>query len=163
MLLTKKKGFKTIQNIKNDITYSFNKIISQKNPIYFITISNTYISSAEQLRFTLTNKIFNTIHKEYKNTFEVINFLYVIEYPEKVSRGNMMPDNFDVHTHIILETTLIPQQIKHYIEINFLNPDIDIKRIDNRDDKMNIVNYILKQENILTDDNYNYKISIITN
>ena len=160
MLLTKKKGFKTTQNIKNDIVYSFNKIISQKNPIYFITISNTDISSAEQLRFTLTNKIFNTIHNEYKNTFEVINFLYVIEYPEKVSRGNMMPENCEVHTHIILETTLIPQQIKYYIEINFLNPDIDIIRVDNRNHKMNLIDYVHKQEHILRNNTSNYKINI---
>jgi len=159
MLLKKKKGFKTTQTIKDDIIYSFNKILSQNHPIYFITISDTDMKSSEELRFTLTNKIFNKIHKDYKNSFEVINYLYVIEYPEKVSRGNMLIDNCEVHTHIVIETTLLPQQIRYYIETTFAKPNIDEKRIDNRPDKSNLVNYLIKQERLLTDDNYNYKIS----
>ena len=38
--------------------------------------------------------------------------------------------------------------------------DIYIEDITNRDDKMNYENYLTKQINILTDDNYNYKIAI---
>ncbi len=160
MLLKKNKGFKTTLKITNDISHAFNKIISQNEPIYFITISNTNIKTSIEMRFILTNKIFNKLHKAPENSFEVINYLYVIEYPEKVSRGNLIPDNCEVHTHIILGTTLKPQQIEYYIKNNFTKPDIDIKRIDKREDKTYLKNYLSKQENLLTDDNYNYKIKL---
>ena len=67
MIIKKNKGFKTTQMIEDDIRYGFHKILSQNHPIYSITISNTHIKSSEELRFSLTNKIFNRIHKDYKN------------------------------------------------------------------------------------------------
>ncbi len=140
--------------------YGFQKILSQNHPIYSITISNTQIKTSEELRFNLTNKLFNRLHKDYKNTYEVINYLFVIEYPEKVSRGNLLPDNCEVHSHIVVATTLLPQQIEYYIQTTFKNPGIHVERIDNRTDKENFVNYLIKQEHLLTDDNYNYKINI---
>ena len=159
MLLNKKKGgFKTIQIIEDDIRYGIKKIMAKNNPIYHFTISNTDVYSAKQLRFILTNKIFNRIHKDYKKSYEFLNYIFVIEYPEKVSRGNLIPDDCEVHSHIIIETSLLPQQIDFYIKTTFRNSDVFSERIDKRNDKHNFVNYLLKQKHLFTDNNYNYKI-----
>lgn len=58
---------------------------SQNNPILSITINDTDCKTKEDLRFHLTNKFFNEIHKDYNKTFEILNYLFVIEYPTKVS------------------------------------------------------------------------------
>jgi hypothetical protein len=163
MLLKKKNNPKTTQMIANDIRYSFQKLTSQNNPILSITINNRDCLTVEKLRFNLTNKLFNKIHKDYKQTFEIVNYLYVIEYPTKVSMGNLIPDNCIPHTHIILETTLPIDVIRNYIKTIFnikRKKDIYIENITNRNDKLNYVNYLTKQINILTDNNYNYKIAI---
>ena len=160
MLLKKKSGFKSIQMIEDDIRYGFNKIMSQNERIYHFTISDTGINSVEELRFILTNKIFNRMYKDYKVSFERINYLFVIEYPEKVSRGNFIPDSCEVHTHIVLATSLLPEQVNFYIKTNLKKYDVVHERIDKRNDKYNFVNYLLKQKNIFTDANYNYKINI---
>jgi hypothetical protein len=158
MLLKKKSGFKSIQMIEDDIRYGFNKIMSQNERIYHFTISDTGINSVEELRFILTNKIFNRMYKDYKVSFERINYLFVIEYPEKVSRGNFIPDSCEVHTHIVLSTSLLPEQVNFYIKTNLKKYDVFHERIDKRNDKYNFVNYLLKQKELFTDSNYNYKI-----
>ncbi len=145
--------------IADDIRYSFQKLTSQNNPILSITISNTDYKTAEELRFNLTNRLFNKIHKDYKQTPEIINYLFVIEYPTKVSMGNLIPESCIPHTHIILETTLPENLIEYYIQSTFRNVNIYIENITKRDDKINYVNYLIKQINILTNDNYNYKIN----
>lgn len=158
MLLKKKNNPKTAKMIADDIRYSFNKLTSQNNPILSITISNTNCKTAKELRFNLTNKLFNRIHKDYKQTPEKINYLFVIEYPTKISIGNLIPETCIPHTHIILETTIPETTIEYYIQTTFRNCDIYIENITKRNDKMNYVNYLIKQKNILTNDNYNYKI-----
>ncbi len=160
MLLKKKNNPKTAQMIADDIRYSFQKLTSQNNPILSITISNTDYKTAEELRFNLTNRLFNKVHKDYKQTPEIINYLFVIEYPTKVSMGNLIPESCKPHTHIILETTLPKNIIEFYIHSTFRNVDVYIENISKRDDKLNYANYLTKQINILTDDNYNYKINI---
>lgn len=147
--------------IENDIVYGFNKLIAKNNPIYHITITNINIKSPEQLRFQLTNKLFNKIFRFYKKSLISLNYLFIIEYPEKVSRGNMMVDNCDVHSHIVLETDLPIENIRFFIEMTFSSTDknwLSIERIDKRNDKLNFRNYLIKQTSIFTDDNYNYKI-----
>lgn len=160
MLLKKKNNPKTTQMIADDIRYSFQKLTSQSNPILSITINNTDCKTAEELRFNLTNRLFNKIHKDYKQTPEIINYLFVIEYPTKVSMGNLIPESCKPHTHIILETTLPKNIIEYYIQSTFRNVDVYIENITKRDDKLNYANYLIKQIHILTDDNYNYKIAI---
>ncbi len=159
-LIKKKNSFKTSQMIVDDIRFSFNKIISQNNPIYSITITNTGCKTNEELRFFLTNKLFNQINKDYKGSFEKINYLFVIEYPTKVSMGNQIPESCDVHTHIVLGTSITPQHLEYYIYTLFKNPDVYIEDITNRNDKREYVNYLIKQKNLFTNDNYNYKITI---
>jgi hypothetical protein len=161
-VLKKKNTSKTTEMIVDDIRYSFHKLTQQNNSILSITISNTGCKTKEELRFFLTNKFFNRIHKEYNNTLEIINYLFIIEYPTKVSMGNQIPENCDVHTHIILDTTLTSKQIEYYIQTIFKNPDIYIENITKRNDKLNYVEYLTKQKNLLTSDSYNYKIKTST-
>lgn len=168
MLIKKKNYSDNPQKIETDIIYGFNKIIRQNLPIYFITITkkefevSTEFDKTSSLSFYLKNILFNRMRKDYLNSYEIINFLFVIEYPETVSRGNHIPDNCDIHAHIVLATTINKQHIEYYIETTFNRPDIDIKRIDNRNDKSNLSNYLLKQnkKKLLTCENYNYKIEI---
>ena len=160
VLLKKNNTPKTTQMIEDDIRYGFYKITSQNNPIYSITINDTGCKTTEELRFILTNKFFNRIFKDYKNSFEKLNYLFVIEYPTKVSMGNQIPDNCEVHTHIVLETTITPQHLEYYIQTTFRTPNIYIEDITKRNDKTNYVNYLIKQKDLFTTDNYNYKICI---
>lgn len=153
-IIKSSNSYKTLEEIKTDITCSFNKIISQNTPIYFITITDIPAKSARDLKFKLTNNLFNNINKR---TRIKSNYLFVIEYPKKVSCGNLIPDRLDTHSHIILSTTLPQQVIQYYIENSFKNPNIDIQNITERSDKHQLVNYLLKQ-NLLTNDNYKYKI-----
>jgi hypothetical protein len=159
MILNKKKSIKTTQMIANDIVYSFNKLTSQNNPILSITINNTNCKTAKELRFNLTNRLFNKIHRDYKQ--ETINYLFVIEYPTIISMGNFIPNSCKPHTHIILETTLPIEVINKYIITIFEisnKEDVYIEDITNRDDKKNYINYLTKQLKYFTDDSYNYKI-----
>ena len=160
VLLKKNNTPKTTQMIEDDIRYGFYIITSQNNPIYSITINDTGCKTTEELRFILTNKFFNRIFKDYKNSFEKLNYLFVIEYPTKVSMGNQIPDNCEVHTHIVLETTITPQHLEYYIQTTFRTPNIYIEDITKRNDKTNYVNYLIKQKDLFTTDNYNYKICI---
>lgn len=159
-LIKKKNAPKTIEMVVSDMEYSFHKIISQNHPVLSITITNTQSKSEKDLNFKLTNKLFNSLHKDYKHTFEAINYLFVIEYPTKVSQGIEIPDNCDVHTHIVLGTTLPQNVIESYIQSTFLNPDIYIEDITKRNDKIFYINYLTKQRNYLTNEIYNYKIQI---
>ena len=77
-LIKKKNTPKSTQTIIDDIKYSFCKITSQNTPIYAITITNTDCKTTEELRFYLTNKLFNKIHKDYKQSLEVLNYSFVI-------------------------------------------------------------------------------------
>jgi hypothetical protein len=162
MLLKKKNTPKSTKMIVDDIRYSFNKIMSQNTPILSITISDTHCKSQEELRFCLTNKFFNKIYNDHKLNNTEINYLFIIEYPEKLSRGNMVPDNLNVHTHIVLGTTISERIIKKYINDVFANSDSYVEDITKRNDRFNYVNYLTKQShnNYLTNDSYNYKIKI---
>jgi hypothetical protein len=165
MTIHKKKGDKTLQMIVDDIEYGFNKIMSQKRPIYLLTISNTTYTDLKQLQFKIRT-FFNFIRKEYRYSFEETNYLSLLEYPEKVVRGNMIPDNCNLHAHIILGTDLKPENIEYYSNIIFNNPDTiyntnkwyDLRKVSDREDKLQLINYLLKQKNVFTDSSYDYKI-----
>lgn len=166
MTISKKKGSKTTQMIEDDIRYGFNKIMSQKRPIYLITISNTILNEPKQLQF-LVKTFFNKIRKDYRYSYEKTNYLCVVEYPEKVSRGNLVPDDCMVHTHIIVETDLLPDKIEFYANMTFNNKNVlrstngwyDLRRISSSNDNNNLLNYLLKQKKLFDDCNYDYKIN----
>lgn len=166
MTTYKKRSAKTTETIENDIRYGFNKIMSQKRPIYLLTISNTRFTEPQHLQFIIRT-FFNKIRRDYQYTFEKSNYLSVIEYPEKVSRGNYVPDDFRVHAHIIIETDLLPNNIEYYANMTFNNDNviystnkwIDIKKISDRNDKDQLINYLLKQKDMFNEYNYDYKIN----
>ncbi len=150
--------------ISNDIIYSFNLLTKQNDnnkniKMLSITITDTIAKHLKDLRHLLTNSLFNTIHKEYKKTNEIMNYLFIIEYPEIVSKGIKIPSTCNVHSHIVLNTTLPKEVIEYYIQSS-IKGDIYIEEITKRNDRNNYVNYLLKQINLFTDDNYNYKITI---
>lgn len=166
MTISKKKGTKTPQMIEDDIRYGFNKIMSQKRPIYFLTISNTLFKEPKHLQF-LVKSFFNKIRKDYRYTYEKTNYLSIVEYPEKVSRGNLVPDDCMVHTHIIVETDLLPDTIEYYANMTFnnnrvlksLNGWYDLRKVSDRNDKDTLLNYLLKQKDLFDDCSYDYKIN----
>ncbi len=160
MIITKNKTLKTTETILDNIRYGFNVLIAQNAPIYNITINDTGCKTKEELRFCLTNKLFNKMKNDYKNTDEVVNYFFMIEYPTKVSIGNQIPDSCEVHVHIVFGTTLPEEIIKRYIENTFFNSKIYIKDITKRDDKHNYINYLTKQKNYITIDSYNFKIKV---
>ena len=167
MLIKKKTGYKTTEMIETDMRYGFSKIMSQNQPIYSITINNKTHKTPKELRFTLTNLFFNRIRKYYKLEENILNYFFVIEYPEVVSRGNFMIDEVNVHSHIILATRLSEETLKYYIETIFDDDDEVLEKdwykidpIHKREDRNSIINYLLKQLPLFTDDNYNYKIVI---
>lgn len=167
-LIKKNNKSKTTQEIVDDIKYSINKITSQNTPILSITITNTSCRTKEELRFHLTNKLFNKIHKDYKHSLDILNYFFVIEYPTKVSMGNQIPDNCEVHTHIILGTTIPEDTIKDYIYKTFSfkttrEDNVFIENTTLRNDKWKYAGYLIKQSHLLTDDSYNYKALIISN
>jgi hypothetical protein len=124
-----------------------------------ITITDTVAKHLTDLRHLITNSLFNTINKKYNKTNEIVNYLFVIEYPESVSKGKIIPSNCNVHSHIILNTTLSKEVIKDYIQQS-TKGDIYIEDITKRNDRNNYVNYLVKQIQVFTNENYNYKITI---
>jgi hypothetical protein len=170
---TMKKLIKKIPKNRNskevmeDMRYAFDVLISQvnklqNNKMLSITITHTIAKHEKDLRHILTNGLFNTIHKDYKNSVEHINFLYVIEFPEVVSKGEYLPTNIGIHTHMVVNTSIKKETIEYYIN-NSTKGDVYIEDITKRLDRDNYINYMIKQgkTNILTDDNYNYKIDLI--
>ena len=103
-----------------------------------------YINSkhSKDLNFKLTNKIFNSLHKQFYN--EKLNYLFVIEYNEILSRGNYLIDDLDevrVHSHIVIDTT-IPLSIlqKKFEDVLGKHSDIYFDDITNRNNKKIYIN-----------------------
>jgi hypothetical protein len=164
MILKKDNTNKTSSEISNDIINAFTTLIKQNDreksiKMLSITITDTIAKHNKDLRHLLTNSLFNSIHKDYKNTLEVINYLFVIEYPEIISKGKLLPNNCNVHSHIVLNTTLSKDVIEYYIQQS-TKGDVYIEDISKRKDRNNYVNYLVKQSNLFTNDNYNYKITM---
>lgn len=166
-LIKKTPKFRNSKEVMEDMRYAFDVLISQvdklqNNKMLSITITHTRAKHEKDLRHILTNGLFNTIHKDYKKSVEHINYLYVIEFPEVVSKGEYLPTNIGIHTHIVINTSIKKETIEYYIN-NSTEGDVYIEDITKRLDRNNYINYMIKQgkTNILTDDNYNYKIDLI--
>ena len=128
-------------------------------------INYTNSKHTKDLNFKLTNKVFNSLHKQFY--YEKLNYLFVIEYNEILSRGNYLIDDLDevrVHTHIVVDTT-IPLTILQKKFKNVLGKQSDIysENITKRNDKNIYINYLVKQNrenNYLTFNSYNFKINM---
>lgn len=172
MTLIKKTNYYTnTKDIERDLRYAFNILINQEdfpvrdNKTLVITITHTNSKHLQDLRYKLTNLLFNRIHRDYKKTLEHINYLYVIEYSEVVSKGEFVPNKCDIHTHIIMNTSIPKDTIEYYSNNvfpsespNILDRPVIVEDITKRTDKYNYINYLLKQKHLFTTDNYNYKI-----
>ena len=157
----------------NDIRDAVSYLVSQKfpvnvtNSIFAITVTNTGCKHEKDLNHLITNKLFNTIKNDYKASKEHTNYVFVIEYPEVITRGNYLPTNCNVHSHIVVNTSLDERIIMNYVKHAFpkiKDIDIRIENITNRNDKEQYKNYLVKQginNRILSDSSYNYKIALL--
>ena len=171
-MITKKKKGEITDTFKvvDDIRYGFECLISQtqkkdtKSSIIKFDINYTNSRHTKDLNFKL-KKIFNSLHKQFY--YEKLNYLFVIENNEILSRGNYLIDNLDevrVHSHIVIDTT-IPYSILEKKIVNVLGNQTDIysEDITKRSDKELYINYLVKQNkenNYLTYKSYNFKIDI---
>lgn len=156
----------TSADIKNACDYlvSQKDFMTSRNTILSITLTDTGCKHEKDLNHVITTRLFNTIKNDYKNSEEHTNYIFVIEYPEVISKGKHIPSNCKVHTHIVVNTSLAQTIIENYI-IRAFSPKVykHIKDITNRTDRFNLSGYLIKQGEknyFLTDDSYNYKISI---
>ena len=172
-MITKKKKGEITDTFKvvDDIRYGFECLMSQtqkeptKSNIIKFDINYTNSKHTKDLHFKLTNKVFNSLHKQFY--YEKLNYLFVIENNEILSRGNYLIDDLDevrIHTHIVIDTT-IPITILENKIVNVLGKQSDIysENITNRNDKENYINYLVKQNrenNYLTFNSYNFKIDV---
>lgn len=166
----KKRGYKTTEMASADIKIACDYLVSQKefiagrNTILSITLTDTGCKHEKDLNHILTTRLFNTIKNDYKNSGEHTNYIFVIEYPEVISQGKHIPSNCKVHAHIVVNTSLTQTVIESYI-IKAFSPNLykHIEDITNRNDRFNHSGYLTKQgvkNYILSNDSYNYKITI---
>jgi hypothetical protein len=170
-MITKKKKGEITDTFKvvDDIRYGFECLISQtqkkdiKSSIIKFDINYTNSKHKKDLNFKL-NKIFNSLHKQFY--YEKLNYLFVIENNEILSRGNYLIDELDevrVHTHIVIDTSISLKILqKKIVDVLGKQSDIYSENITKRNDKGNYINYLVKQnrENkYLTYQSYNFKIS----
>jgi hypothetical protein len=148
---------------KSDIINAYT-ILSKKDKLYHITLEGISTPHIQDLYFQLTNKLFNTIHKDYKHTFEFLNYLFVIEYGGVISKKKLFDSyiqDLGIHAHCIINTSLTMDQINFYLNTCFKKiPDIKIQNISKGNEKEGLLNYLLKQDEtgLMTSDSYNYKI-----
>jgi uncharacterized protein with NRDE domain len=158
--LVKKNGYKKLNEIKTDLQNTFNKLISNSGDFYFITITKNNSPHAKDLNFQISNGLFNSIWKDYKHSREYTNYMFVIEYPEAISKIDKPIDRLlkcSVHSHILVNTSLSEKALNYYVNRTFKSANIKMFCINKRPDKNNLINYFIKQ-NFLEDDCYNYKI-----
>lgn len=166
-MLIKKDKSRILEGIdaENEIRYGFKHLLSQskeydKSEITKIDLTYTNAKHREDLNFKLSNKIFNSIRKQHS---QEINYLFIVEYPEIISKGNYMIDQLDqikVHAHIIINTT-IPINIIEKKIVDVLGNECDIysENITKRNDKENYINYLVKQNKYINSKSYNFKIN----
>jgi hypothetical protein len=140
------------------------RIKQSKSDIIKFDINYTNSKNTKDLNFKLTNKVFNSLHKQFY--YEKLNYLFVIEYNEILSRGNYLIDDLDevgIHTHIVIDTTIPISYFENKFK-NVLGLDCDIhpEIITDRDDKNFYINYLVKQNkenDYLKNESYNFKIN----
>lgn len=166
--MTKPKLFKKSKDTKDfiqDITNAYS-ILSKKKKLYMITLEGIYTPHTRDLGFQLTNKFFNSIHKDIRHSYEYINYLFIIEYGGIISKEKEF-DNYiedlGIHAHCIVNTSITKEHLEYYINSLFKSPpNYKIQDISKSDTKENLLNYLLKQSKsgLLTSESYNYKINI---
>jgi hypothetical protein len=85
-----KKSIDSDCNAITDILKAFNLLLPKKD-LYHITLTDINVNHVQELNHILTNKFFNTIHKDYRQSFEFINYLFIIEYGGAISKPSISP------------------------------------------------------------------------
>ncbi len=173
-MITKKRKKEITDTFKvvDDIRYGFDCLMSQtqnnqsKSNIIKFDINYTNSKHTKDLNFKLTNKVFNSLRKQFY--YEKLNYLFVIENNEILSIGNYLIDDLDevrVHTHIVLDTTIpLPILQKKFKNELGIQSDIYTEDITIRNDKYFYINYLVKQNQqnkYLNYSSYNFKINKI--
>jgi hypothetical protein len=169
-LISKNKRPKTTEIAVSELEQVYDIWLNQKiyptsgNRTYHITITDTHAKHEEGLNFILTNNLFNRINRDYKYSLDYLNYIFVIEYPEEISRGLRVPKNCNVHAHIVLNTSIPFETLQFYIQDSFNGgADIQIDDTTKRADKGEFIKYLTKQAKVnrlLSDRSYNYKITL---
>jgi hypothetical protein len=161
---------KTTSLAIQDLIHAYDIWLNQKrfpttgNRTYEITITDTTAKHERDLNFLITNKIFNRINRDYRTSKEFLNYLFVIEYPEAISRGEFISiSNCNVHAHIVVNTSIPMQTLEFYCNDAFAKSIVLIKDTTTRTDKPQFINYLLKQtkyNRFFSSNSYNYKITL---
>ena len=169
-LINKDKQYKTTDIAVKELVRIYDIWLYQKsfpttgNKTYHITITDTHAKHEEGLHFLLTNNLFNRINRDFRNSKDYLNYIFVIEYPEIISQGNQIPKNCDVHAHIVLNTSIPEETLGYYLHSTFDNKaDIQIDNTTHRPDKGEFIKYLIKQakaNRFLTDRSYNFKLTL---
>lgn len=148
--------------IKRDIETIFNKLIKSPYQTYFITYGRFNKKTVKEVNFLLKNKLMNYIWKDNRSSFHIINYLFVIEYPEIITNPSLKYfeniDKIDYHAHLIINTTLPKLTLEYYIKTLLENNDVDFQNITKRKDMEKLSGYLTKQSEFLTTDSYEYKL-----
>lgn len=168
--ISKDKLYKTTDMAVKELIRIYEIWLSQKqyptsvNKTYHITVGETNAKHESDLHFILTNNLFNRINRDVRNTLDHLNYIFVIEYPEVISQGLLLPTNCNVHAHIVLNTSIPEETLRFYLHSTFGNDShIRIDETTKRSDKGEFIKYLTKQarENrFLTDRSYNFKITL---
>jgi hypothetical protein len=162
--ITKINKSNNIETIKNDIENIFNKLIKNKHQTYFITYSKFQNKTLKEIKFLIKNNLLNSIWKDNKHSNHIINYLFVIELPETITNPSLKYlekiDNIDYHVHLIINTSIHELTLEYYINTLIYNDNIDFQNITKRTDINSLFGYLIKQDNYLTNDSYEYKALI---
>lgn len=165
--IKKNNNHKTTPEIQGDIQMAFDILLKEnekrKSKFYHAVIKQTEAKHDRDLSFMLTNKLFNRLNKETQNTFEVLNYIFVVEYSKVNSLGLRVTNDLGMHSHIAISSTLPKELIHFYIQSTFpRSRDIYFEDVSGNTNKEGLARYFLKQKYLLCNDGYNYKITLST-
>lgn len=146
--------------IKNRIIKSFNFIKNEKN-LHHITINPQNICHSKDLIFRTKFYIRELMRlSEYNNN--PVKFLFVVEYSSFISSGTSTTINrLGEHVHLLISSPLTTQQLEGCFYTTY-NGKVNsyFERIDNRTDKEQICNYLLKQEKYFNDNTFRTNVKV---
>ena len=161
IVIKKNKKAKDFDELKGDVRRGYEALLTRCKQIghelYLITIERPRMADKE-IGFNVTNRLMNNVRKSIDGE---LNYLFMIEVGELISRGNFELEDLEFHVHIVVSTVNI-STVKHRIDELFDDADVQVDRITDRDDKVQLVEYLLKQANanptLFQGGLYNFKV-----
>ena len=100
--------------------------------------------------------------RSYRYNSNPIKFLFVVEYSGIISKGiSTTIDRRGEHIPLLISSPLTTQQLEGYFYSTYVGRvNGYFERIDNRNDKEQICNYLLKQEKYFDDNTFKTNIKI---